>query len=296
MRFFLDTTTGGHSISQPVVVFACGYAHPSPRTIPLNDPIIHVTITMTARLLVDRASRLFFFSLLPDRSFFPLKSWHLLLVVGIVLHLFIFLTCSILAKGGFTIDPLIMDAAEKKYGIEARQRLLAWQQFIREDSSTTDRMKLDRVNAFFNTLPFISDPDHWLKSDYWATPVEFLASNGGDCEDFALAKYFTLKLLGVAEEKMNLTYVKAWKINQAHMVVTYHETPGATPLVLDNLVDAIEPASKRPDLLPVYSFNGTGLWLAKERGRGNMVGKSDRLKLWTDLLERMPVGLGTTPR
>jgi hypothetical protein len=99
-------------------------------------------------------------------------------------------------------------------------------------------------------------------------------------------------LLGVADEKMNITYVKAWKIKQAHMVLTYYETPGAVPLVLDNLVTAIEPANKRPDLLPVYSFNGSGLWLSKERGRGNPVGKSDRLKLWNDLLERMPAGFG----
>lgn len=280
---------------QPVV-FTVDSPHPPHRTIPPNDSIFHDKSTMTARLVADRASRLFFFSLLPDRSFFTIKSLYLLLIFGVWLHLFAFVTCSILARGGFTIDPLIVDAAAKKYGSEARQRLLAWQGFIRDDSSATDRLKLDKVNAFFNTLPFVSDPVHWVKSDYWATPIEFLASNGGDCEDFALAKYFTLKLLGVAEEKMNLTYVKAWKINQAHMVVTYHETPGAIPLVLDNLVDAIEPASKRPDLLPVYSFNGSGLWLAKERGRGKMVGKSDRLQLWTDLLERMPAGLGDTPK
>jgi hypothetical protein len=75
------------------------------------------------------------------------------------------------------------------------------------------------------------------------------------------------------------------------MVLTYYEKPGAVPLVLDNLINAIEPATKRTDLLPVYTFNGSGLWLAKERGKGNLVGKSDRLKLWNDLLDRMPAGL-----
>ena len=126
------------------------------------------------------------------------------------------------------------------------------------------------------------------KKDYWATPVEFLASNGGDCEDFSLAKYFTLRILGVPESKINLTYVKAWKINQAHMVVTYYSSPGAEPLVLDNLVDEIKPASERSDLYPVYSFNGSGLWVSKERGRGKLVGKSDKLSLWNDFLMRMP--------
>jgi predicted transglutaminase-like cysteine proteinase len=97
--------------------------------------------------------------------------------------------------------------------------------------------------------------------------------------------------MGVQESKLNLTYVKALSLNQAHMVLTYYEKPGAEPLVLDNLVGDIKPASKRTDLLPVYSFNGSGLWIAKQRGRGQLVGKSDRLSRWQELLDRMPQGL-----
>lgn len=195
------------------------------------------------------------------------------------------------AKETFTLDAATLDAAESRYGVDARRRLLEWQRFVRDDDSDNDRQKLERVNTFFNKLEFVSDQIHWGERDYWATPIEFLASDGGDCEDFALAKYFTLKLLGVAEEKMNITYVKAWKLNQAHMVLTYYERGDAVPLVLDNLVTTIEPATRRTDLLPVYSFNGTGLWLAKERGKGNLVGGSNRLKLWNDLLTRMPANL-----
>lgn len=218
-------------------------------------------------------------------DFSRLKSW-------IVLFIFFVLSAIIVsAKGNFTLDASILDAAEKKYGIDARKSLLAWQQFIRDDDSGSDLEKLKRVNSFFNKVDFVSDALHWLKQDYWATPIEFLASDGGDCEDFALAKYFTLKMIGVAEEKIYLTYVKALNLNQAHMVLTYYQTPGAVPLVLDNLINTIEPATKRTDLLPVYSFNGSGLWLAKERGKGNLVGKSDRLKLWNDLLDRMPASL-----
>lgn len=209
----------------------------------------------------------------------------------VVSTLFLLLAILVAAKGNFTLDAAVLDAAEKKYGAEARVNLLAWQQFIRDDDSTGDRQRLERVNAFFNRLTFVSDVIHWSQKDYWATPIEFLASDGGDCEDFALAKYFTLKLLGVAEDKLHLTYVKALTLNQSHMVLTYYEKPGAVPLILDNLNGAIEPATKRTDLLPVYTFNGSGLWLAKERGKGNLVGKSDRLKLWNDLLDRMPAGL-----
>ncbi|MCG2742688.1 MAG: transglutaminase-like cysteine peptidase [Desulfobacteraceae bacterium] len=215
----------------------------------------------------------------------------MLLPLGIVLSLFFFVGHIVSASGNFTLDSSVLNAAEKEYGVGARKRLVAWQQFVREDTSRTDMEKLEKVNSFFNQVNFVSDAIHWSKKDYWATPVEFLASDGGDCEDFALSKYFTLKMLGVPEKKLNLTYVKAWKLNQSHMVLTYYKTPDAVPLVLDNLINAIKPATQRPDLLPVYSFNGSGLWLSKERGRGNLVGKSDRLKLWNDLLERMPVSL-----
>lgn len=191
----------------------------------------------------------------------------------------------------FRLDESVLAGAEKKYGSPARQRLNQWVELIRNDQSTTDMEKLTKVNSFFNKLEFVDDLLHWGEKDYWATPIEFLASDGGDCEDFSLAKYFTLKVLGVDEKKLNLTYVKALDINQAHMVLTYFEKPGQVPLVLDNLVKDIKPASQRSDLLPVYSFNGTGLWIAKMRGRGELVGKSDRLGRWKELLTRMPEGL-----
>lgn len=218
-----------------------------------------------------------------------INSTYKLLSLGILFSFFFFLSHVASASENFTIDSSILNAAEKKYGPDARKRLLAWQQFMRDDSSSTDLEKLEKVNIFFNQITFVSDAIHWKKKDYWATPIEFLASDGGDCEDFALAKYFTLKMLGVSEKKLNMTYVKAWKLDQAHMVLTYYTTPGAEPLVLDNLINTIKPATQRSDLIPVYSFNGSGLWQAQERGRGNLVGKSDRLKLWNDLLARMPV-------
>ncbi|BHH84365.1 transglutaminase-like cysteine peptidase [Desulforhopalus sp. 52FAK] len=191
----------------------------------------------------------------------------------------------------FTLPQDLLDSAKTQYGESAKRRLLSWQSLIRENSQLTDREKLEKVNAFFNQMQFVDDISHWKKSDYWATPVEFLSSGGGDCEDFSLAKYFTIKALGVSETKINMTYVKAVHLNQAHMVVTYFSTPGAIPLVLDNINGAILPATKRQDLVPVYSFNGSGLWLAKSRGKGQKVGNSDRLRRWRTLLNRMPDGL-----
>jgi len=191
----------------------------------------------------------------------------------------------------FTLPQDLLNSTKAQYGESAKRRLLSWQALIRDNSQLTDSEKLEKVNRFFNQMQFVDDMSHWKKTDYWATPVEFLASGGGDCEDFSLAKYFTIKALGISESKINMTYVKAVRLNQAHMVVTYFSTPGAVPLVLDNINGTILPATKRKDLIPVYSFNGSGLWLAKSRGKGKKVGNSDRLRRWRRLLSRMPDGL-----
>lgn len=189
------------------------------------------------------------------------------------------------------VDEKVLERARVKYGADAVQHINALQSLIKNDDSKSDAEKLEKVNQFFNKYTFIDDIEHWGKKDYWATPIEFLATQGGDCEDFSLAKYFTLKALGIPENKLYLTYVKAIKLNQAHMVLTYYATPAAEPLVLDNLQGNIQLASKRTDLVPVYTFNGEGLWLSKQRGKGKFVGDSDRLKRWNDLKSRMATGL-----
>jgi len=207
-------------------------------------------------------------------------------VLGIILSLL-----TVHAQNLFELDPKLLTQVKKDHGPQASRRLLEWQDLIRDDRSVSDLEKLQKVNGFFNRVDFVSDLLLWKEQDYWATPVEFLIQNGGDCEDFSIAKYFTLKKMGVDEDKLNMTYVKALELNQAHMVVTYYNTPDAEPLVLDNLNTKILLASQRADLMPVFSFNGSGLWLAKERTRGKKVGSSDRYKRWMDLLQRMPEGL-----
>jgi len=192
----------------------------------------------------------------------------------------------VLTDESFLISERVLQRMEARFGHEARERLLDWQRLIR-GTEGDDWAKLERVNRFFNANTFVDDSLHWQQTDYWATPIEFLASKGGDCEDFAIAKFFTLLKLGIDENRLALTYVKALRLNQAHMVLTYYPAPGAEPLVLDNLVDSIRPSSQRADLLPVYSLNGSGLWLAKQRGKGKLIGGSDRLKRWRTLLDRI---------
>jgi len=200
---------------------------------------------------------------------------------------FLVFIASIISGQGFHLDTELLNKAEQKYGKSARLRLVAWEDLVISDNSQTDREKLEKVNDFFNQMEFVEDIDHWKKKDYWATPIEFLGTQGGDCEDFTIAKYFTLKAMGIDEEKLNLTYVKALTYNVHHMVLAYYRAPGSEPLILDNIVKIIKPATQRKDLLPIYSFNGTGLWLAKQRGRGKLAGSSSRLQRWQDLVQRM---------
>ncbi|MCO4784803.1 transglutaminase-like cysteine peptidase [Marinomonas atlantica] len=174
-----------------------------------------------------------------------------------------------------------------QYGPRAELRIMAWRRTVEESQGLSVGQKLQNVNIFFNMLQFVSDQQHWGKNDYWATPIEFLATGGGDCEDFTIAKYFALRELGVPDEKLRLVYVKALKLNQHHMVLAYYHTPTSVPVLLDNLDKTIKPAVQRKDLLPIYSFNAENLWLSKEKGRGQLVGGSSRLSLWTDLNNRL---------
>jgi predicted transglutaminase-like cysteine proteinase len=174
-----------------------------------------------------------------------------------------------------------------QYGEFAQRRIIAWRETIDSNRSKNIQTQLSAINDFFNQMDFVNDIDHWGKEDYWATPIEFLSTRGGDCEDFTIAKYFALRELGVPDEKLRLVYVKALTLNQHHMVLAYYHTPTAVPVILDNLDKAIKPAIHRKDLLPIYSFNAENLWLSKEKGRGELVGGSSRLSLWTDLNNRL---------
>ena len=188
-------------------------------------------------------------------------------------------------------DPQIGKLAQQ-FGPTAKNRLTDGRSLVTTPKNRAlqqEREKLEIVNDFMNRTPFISDLQHWGKEDYWATPVEFLSTNGGDCEDFSIAKYFALRSLGVPDEKLRITYVKEIVVyNEAHMVLAYFPAPDAEPLVLDNINKTIRPASTRTDLVPVYSFNGSGLWLAKDQtGRGQSVGGSDRIGHWKDVQARL---------
>lgn len=188
------------------------------------------------------------------------------------------------------IDKLL-NLATQRYGKAGGEAVAAWRQLLADSAPLAETDKLARVNGFFNQrIHYDSDQAIWGKSDYWASPLETLGRGAGDCEDFTIAKYVTLKALGVPDHKLRLIYVRAQiggpasGILQAHMVLGYYPSPTEEPLVLDSLLNEIRPASRRPDLAPVFSFNGEGLWIG---GASSVADPTTRLSRWRDLLARM---------
>ncbi len=186
----------------------------------------------------------------------------------------------------------LQQVMQQRYGDTGMQNLLAWKQLLQDARDRPVGEQLEMVNTFFNRrIRFAEDTDLWGQKDYWATPIETMGKGAGDCEDYSIAKYMTLQLLGVPNEQLRMIYVNARlgglysSVSQAHMVLGYYEDPASDPLILDNLITRVQPGSTREDLKPVFSFNSEGLWAG-----GSTVSVADptaRLSRWRDLLQRM---------
>jgi len=216
---------------------------------------------------------------------FLLELWR----PGLLLASTIFLASLVAAAPDFD---RMMQLAGQRFGADGMQRVASWRQMLTEVGENAEESRIRSVNDFFNQrIRFFEDAAIWNQSDYWATPLETLGRGQGDCEDFTIAKYLSLKMLGVAGEKLRLTYVKARvggshsRISRAHMVLSYYPTPDSEPLILDNLIADIRPASQRPDLFPVFSFSSENLWAG---GSPTPVAPAtSRLSRWRDVLDRV---------
>jgi predicted transglutaminase-like cysteine proteinase len=197
------------------------------------------------------------------------------------------------AAMAYAWDEVRMRAAVAHESAHAGVVVRELQALIEETTRVDDAERLRRINSFFNRrIRFAQDIEVWGVVDYWATPLQTLAKGQGDCEDYAIAKYFSLLASGVPMSSLRLTYVRADMVEGnnlrrsiPHMVLAYYPQRDAEPLILDNLNAQVLPASRRPDLIPVFSFNGTGLW----EGIGTVSAGDPvvRLPRWRDLLRRM---------
>lgn len=117
--------------------------------------------------------------------------------------------------------------------------------------------QVNAVNNYVNKVRYIEDSKNYGKSDYWATPAEFFA-RGGDCEDFAIAKYAMLKQLGVPENQMRIAIVQDKIKNIPHAVLIVYTAKG--PMLLDNQIKRTSEVASIDRYKPIYSINATGWW------------------------------------
>ncbi len=186
-------------------------------------------------------------------------------------------------------DSHIQQVARARYGQGGATAVSRWLAMMAQQRSAPESQQLRAVNDFWNsTVRGSEDRYVWNQADYWATPLETLGKQAGDCEDFVIGKYFSLIHMGVPAERLRLVYVKARiggmgsSTTIAHMVLGYYATPDADPLVLDSLLGSIAPASQRRDLTPVFSFNAQGIYVA-----GAAPTSPDRIGHWRNLLSKM---------
>jgi predicted transglutaminase-like cysteine proteinase len=198
------------------------------------------------------------------------------------------LVLTVLAPRAWDGETMLRSA--QPLGPSAVSGVLALQPLLAASVGQDDLQRLATFNDFFNRrVVFTADSETWGQTDYWASPLETLGKGRGDCEDYVIAKYFSLMAAGVPQAKLRLVYVRAvvggpGGAVQAHMVLAYYAQPGAEPLILDNLIGEIRPASRRPDLEPVFSFNSEGLWQGTgAQSAGEPVA---RLSRWREVLAK----------
>ncbi len=198
------------------------------------------------------------------------------------------LACAPLSARAFDADTMLRAAA--RHGPRAVAGVRALQAALASLDGADDATRLRVINDFFNRrIEFKTDQEVWGVDDYWASPLEMLGKGAGDCEDYVIGKYFSLLVAGVPVSKMRLVYVRATLggpagIVAAHMVLAYYPASGAEPLVLDNLIAEIRPAHQRPDLAPVFSFNGEGLWQGVSERRAS--DPAGRLSPWREVMDK----------
>lgn len=186
----------------------------------------------------------------------------------------------------------------QEYGNDAEKRFRWLHQFIIENQDVPDMEKVEKVNQALNHLPWIADSRHWKEADYWASPLETIATFGGDCEDIAIAKYVVLRNLGISPEHLALAYVKIKKTGEDHMVLLFIRYPSKPPgekeaYVLDNYVDEVKLGSQRLDLLAVYAFDAQGtIVLFNDDGQKRSVKgvyKERKIRKLDDLIAKIAV-------
>ncbi|MBK8908307.1 MAG: transglutaminase-like cysteine peptidase [Rhodospirillales bacterium] len=154
---------------------------------------------------------------------------------------------------------------EAENGHDDTDRIGQWHAFLESIRSVGKSQQLSEINDYMNRRRYITDDNNWGINDYWATPAEFLGRSAGDCEDYAIAKFISLKTLGWSDDELRIVAVKDLRKGIGHAIVVAFLEGQA--LVLDNQSDAILRADDVSHYQPVYSINTKSWWLHR-KGRG----------------------------
>lgn len=133
-----------------------------------------------------------------------------------------------------------------------------WRTFLAETRRLSPRAQIETVNREMNSHRYVVDPRNWGRTDYWASPGQFTRRDG-DCEDFAIAKFLSLRALGFANDDLRIVVLQDLNLRLAHAIlVVYHD---GEYLVLDNQISTVVPADVVRHYRPIYSINETRWWL-----------------------------------
>ncbi|HPF45789.1 MAG: transglutaminase-like cysteine peptidase [Alphaproteobacteria bacterium] len=136
----------------------------------------------------------------------------------------------------------------------------AWQDMINSLKGQPEKVTLETVNKYMNESSYITDMVNWHQEDYWATINQFLGKDG-DCEDYAIAKYYSLKELGFKVDQMRIVIVHDNNLNIAHAILAVYLKDKIW--ILDNQVSHIISSDQVVHYRPLYSINENAWWLHK---------------------------------
>lgn len=133
-----------------------------------------------------------------------------------------------------------------------------WGERVAEWRSLSRREQMVQVHRWLNRQTYIEDIDNWGRSDYWETTTQFL-TRSGDCEDYAIAKYYTFKALGWPESSLRLVVLRDTVRDIAHAVLNVKL--GETDYILDNLATEPLPDTAISQYSPYYAINAQHRWV-----------------------------------
>lgn len=137
-------------------------------------------------------------------------------------------------------------------------RIQAWKAKLQSLKSASAKDQVSAVNEYINNVAYVEDSRNYGISDKWATPVEFF-TRGGDCEDFAIAKYASLRALGFSTDQLRIAIVQDKIKNIAHAILIVYTEDGT--FVLDNQDKRTRQVQDVTRYQPVFSINATNWWL-----------------------------------